>query len=217
MSDEARVWERAVQMCDRLAAGDEAGLRELCDEAFWERVGEEELAGLARDASSAEMLGVLGRRSLMLVETPGGPDPRCAVEQQWAGEGYLVDDQRLFTLVDRAEVEASGDAERLARLGTKLAAQDAGTRYAILLAANDSRGVASMWTDAFREVHGNEVLPRIPLVRSAQLVGGVGPRTLIRSRFDAGEETAEVLWREVDGRWLVAGARTFRPWGGRST
>lgn len=212
MSDEARVWGRAVRLAELLVAGDETGLRELCDDAFWERAGEEELLGVARDAASAEMLGVLGRRSLMLVETPGAREPRWAVEQQWAGEDYLVDDQRLFSLIDRAEIEASGDDERLARLGTKLAAQDAGSRYAHLLAANDARGVAAMWTEAFREAHGGEVLPRIPLVRSAQLVGGVGPRTLIRCRFDAGEETAEVLWREVDGAWLVQGARTFRPW-----
>jgi hypothetical protein len=212
MSDEARVWERAVRLAELLVAGDESGLRELCDDAFWERAGAEELLGLARDAASAEMLGVLGRRSLMLVETRGAPDPRWAVEQQWAGEDYLVDDQRLFSLVDRAEVEASGDDERLARLGTKLAAQDAGSRYAHLLAAHDAPGVAAMWTESFRDAHGGEVLPRIPLVRSAQLVGGVGPRTLIRCRFDAGEETAEVLWREADGAWLVQGARTFRPW-----
>jgi hypothetical protein len=72
MSDEARVWERAVRMRELLVAGDEAGLRTLCDGAFWDRVGEEELVGLARDATSVEMLGVLGRRSLMLVETPEG-------------------------------------------------------------------------------------------------------------------------------------------------
>ena len=213
MPDEARVWERALRMRERLLAGDEAGLRALCDDAFWERAGHEELVRLAGDATSVEMLGVLGHRSLMLVETPAGAEPRYAVEQQWAGADRLVDDQRLFTLVDRAEVEASGDAERLARLGTKLAAQDAGARYAELLVANDAGGASAMWTDAFREAHGEEVLPRIPLVRSAELVGGVGPRTLVRCRFDTGEETAEVLWRETEGAWLVQGARTFRPWG----
>jgi len=205
------VWERALRMRQLLLAHDVAALRELCDDGFWERVGDAELVPLARDAASVEMLGVLGRRSLMLVETPGGPDPRYAVEQQWTGDRYVVEDQRLFTLVDRAEVEASGDAERLARLGTKLAAQDAAARYAGRLAAGDVDGAAAMWTPAFREAHGEEVLPRIPLVRSAELIAGVGPRTLIRCRFDQGEETVEVLWRETEDGWLVQGARTFRP------
>ncbi|HET6848929.1 MAG TPA: hypothetical protein VFH74_08725 [Gaiellales bacterium] len=211
MSDEARVWERARRMREGLLAHDVAALRELCDDAFWTRVGDAELAPLARDAASVEMLGVLGRRSLMLVETPGAQQPRHSVEQQWAGERYLVEDQRLFSLVDRAEVEASGDEARLARLRTKLAAQDAGARYAQLLAGHDAAGAASMWTAGFRESHGDEVLPRIPAVRSAELIAGVGPRTLVRCRFDEGEETVEVLWRETEDGWLVQGARTFRP------
>jgi len=210
VSDEARVWERALRMRELLLAGDVAGLRSLCDDGFWERVGETELAPLSRDAESAEMLGVLGRRSLMLVETPRGEVPRWALEQQWAGDAYLVEDQRLFSLVDRAEVEASGDAQRLARLQTKLAAQDAGARYAARLAAHDADGVAAMWTESFREAHGAEVLPRIGDVRAAELIAGVGPRTLVRCRFDEGEETVEVLWREAENGWLVQGARTFR-------
>lgn len=205
------MWERALRMRQLLLAHDAGGLRELCDEAFWERVGDAELVPLAREVAAAELLGVLGRRSLMLVETPGGADARYAVEQQWAGDRYLVEDQRLFTLVERAEVEASGDSERLARLRTKLAAQDAAARYAGLLAAGDADGAAAMWTPGFREAHGDEVLPRIPSVRSAELIGGVGPRTLIRCRFDEGEETVEVLWVETEDGWLVQGARTFRP------
>jgi hypothetical protein len=211
MSDEARVWECALRMRERLLVGDEAGLRALCDEGFWERVGAVELVQLARDAGSAEMLGVLGRRSLMLVETPGGEEPRYAVEQQWVGESYMVEDQRLFSLVDRAELEASGDAERLARLRTKLAAQEAAAGYAARLAAHDAEGASAMWTQGFREAHGDEVLPRIAAVRSAELIAGVGPRTLVRCRFADGEETVELLWRETDDGWLVQGARTFRP------
>lgn len=204
------MWDRALRMRDALLARDEAGVRALCDEAFWERAGRADLAPLAREAAAVQMLGVLGRRSLMLVEAQAS---RQALEQQWAGEDYLVEDQRLFTLVDRAEAEASGDAERLARLQTKLAAQDAGARYAALLAAGDVHGVAAMWTDAFREAHGGEVLPRIPTVRAAELIAGVGPRTLVRCRFDEGDETVEVLWRETEDGWRVQGARTFRPAG----
>jgi hypothetical protein len=211
MSDEARVWERALRMRDRLLEGDVEGLRALCDEGFWQRVGADELTRVARHATAAEPLGVLGRRSLLLVETPGAADSRYVIEQQWAGEAYEVEDERLFTLVDGAEVEASGDRERLARLETKLAAQDAGARYAQLLAAGDADGAAAMWTESFRQAHGAEVLPRIPLVRSAELIGGVGPRTLVRCRFPDGEETVEVLWSQAGDGWLVQGARTFRP------
>lgn len=213
MSDEALVWERAQRARAALLAHSAERLRDLSDPAFWERAGERELAPLVERAAEVEMLGVLGRRSLILVETPGAPEPRYAVEQQWAGgdDELLLEDERLFALVDRAEVEASGDPERLARLRTKLSAQDAAARYAALLEAHDAEGVAAMWTDGFREAHGAEVLPRIARVRDARLIAGVGSRTLVRCRLDGGEETVELLWRETEGGFLVQGARTFRP------
>ncbi|HEY0387872.1 MAG TPA: hypothetical protein VGC71_05500 [Gaiellales bacterium] len=214
MSDEGRVWDCALRVRDLLLAHAAQELRALCDPGFWDRSGETELGTLAAHATAVEMLGVLGHRSLLLAETPGAPEPRYAVEQQWTtgdAGNLAVEDERLFTLADRSAAEASGDAERLARLGTKLAAQDAAARYAELLQAGDAAGAAAMWTDAFREAHGAHVVPRIGSVRAARLIAGVGPRTLVRCWFDEGEETVELLWRETDRGRLIHGARTFRP------
>lgn len=210
---ERQVWDCEVRLSRLLLDGDLAALERLCDPEFWERAGREELSMLAEHASGATVLGVLGRRTLLLVPTPAGRYPSYVVEQQWTelGESSLVEDQRLFTLIDRAQVEASGDLERLQLLRTKLDAQDAGRRYAEGLAAGDERAVAALWSSRFDQAHGAEVRPRIGLVRSAELIGSVGPRTLIRCLMDAGEETVELLWREHDGGWLVEGARTFRP------
>src|SRR5262249_4850077 len=124
----------------------------------------------------------------------------------------VVEDERLFTLVDRGAIEAAGDEERLARMATKLAAQDAALAYVAALADRDTTAAATMWSPAFEAAHGDEVRARIPLVVHAALLGSVGPRTLVRCRFtDDVDETDELLWRQSDGRWLVHGARSFRP------
>jgi hypothetical protein len=208
-----QVWECELRLGRLLLDGDLAALERLCDPEFWHRAGREELAMLAEHAADATVLGVLGRRALLLVSTPAGRYHRYVVEQQWTEPGGppLVEDQRLFTLADRAQVEASGDRERLALLRTKLAAQDAARHYAELLAAGDEQSVVALWSSRFEQAQGAELRPRIGLVRSAELIGSVGPRTLIRCLLVAGEETVELLWREHDGGWLVEGARTFRP------
>jgi hypothetical protein len=210
---ERKVWECELRLGRLLLDGDLAALERLCDPEFWQRAGREELGMLAQHAADATVLGVLGRRALLLVPTPAGRYPRYAVEQQWTEPGGppLVEDQRLFALVDRAQLEASGDRERLQLLRTKLAAQDAAGDYAERLVAGDRRAVAALWSSRFEQAQGAELRPRIGLVRSAELIGSVGPRTLIRCLMDTGEETVELLWREHDGGWLVEGARTFRP------
>ena len=53
--------------------------------------------------------------------------------------------------------------------------------------------------------------PQIATVRRAELIGGVGPRTLVWLAMDGGEATVELLWRRRDGRLLIEGARTFTP------
>jgi hypothetical protein len=206
-----RLWDRASQLRLLLLSGDLSALAGLADPAFWQRAGQAELTVLARHATEAAVLGVLGRRSLMHVLTPGAAYPHYVVEQQWSDAGGLVEDERLFVLVDRSEVMASGDVERIERLRTKLAAQEAAQRYARALESGDAAAVEALWSRGFAEAHAAEVRPRIGLVRSAQLIGSVGPRTLVRCLMAGGEETAELLWREHDGGWLVEGARTFRP------
>jgi hypothetical protein len=48
-------------------------------------------------------------------------------------------------------------------------------------------------------------------VRRAELIGSVGPRTLVWLAMADGERTVELLWRRHDDRLLIAGARTFTP------
>ena len=61
----------------------------------------------------------------------------------------LVEDERLFTLIDRAALEAAGDTGRLARLATKLAAQDAALGYVDALNTRDAAAVTALWTPDF--------------------------------------------------------------------
>jgi hypothetical protein len=208
------LWRRAGELCAALVAGDLEALRRLCDAEFWDRAGAGELPRLAEHTTAATPLGVLGRRTLSLVITPSAEHAEYAVEQQWAAgpPGLVVEDERLFTLLDRGALLAAGDEERLARMATKLAAQEAALAYVAALEARDSAAVAGMWSPAFDSAHGDQVRARIPLVIRAALVGSVGPRTLVRCRFSDGvDETDELLWRQSDGRWLVHGARSFRP------
>jgi hypothetical protein len=144
--------------------------------------------------------------------TPGAAYPAYVVEQQWtpAAVRPLVEDERLFTLIDRAALEAAGDTGRLARLATKLAAQDAARGYVDALNAHDAAAVMALWTPDFAAA-GVGATPRIEGLRSAALIGSVGPRTLVLCRFDDHDETQELLWRPLDGRILVQGQRSFRP------
>jgi hypothetical protein len=121
-----------------------------------------------------------------------------------------VEDERLFTLADRAAIETSGDTERLERMATKLAAQDAAVAYAAALRAGDPVAVSALWSSRFADAHGAEVLPRVASVAGAELIGSVGPRTLVRVWYTGSDETVELLWRPHGDRWLVEGARTFR-------
>jgi hypothetical protein len=144
--------------------------------------------------------------------TPGAAYPAYVVEQQWtpAAGRPLVEDERLFTLIDRAALEVAGDTARLARLATKLAAQDAALGYVDALNAHDAAAVTALWTPDFAAGRGGATPPPGGLL-SAELIGSVGPRTLVLCRFDDHEETQELLWRPLDGRVLVQGQRSFRP------
>lgn len=207
------VWMRALELRDALLAGDAAAIEALSDPEFWERAGRDELLALIPHVTSATALGVLGRRSLLLLTAPGARHPEASLEQLWAlvGDRLLVEDERLFTLVDRAAVEASGDRQRLERLRTKLEAQDAALAYATALARHDVAAVAAMWSPGYAAGHGQEVRPQIAAVRRAELIGSVGPRTLVWLVMEEGEQTVELLWRRHDGRLLIKGARTFTP------
>jgi len=203
---------RALELRDALLAGDAVAVEAMSAAEFWERAGRDELLGFIPHVTSATALGVLARRSLLQLRSPGARYAEAVLEQLWSihGESLLVEDERLFTLVDRAEVEASGE-ERLERLRTKLDGQDAALAYVAALAGHDTVAATAMWSPAYAEGHGREVRPQIATVRRAELIGGVGPRTLVWLAMDGGEATVELLWRRRDGRLLIEGARTFTP------
>jgi hypothetical protein len=211
--DRGAVWMRALELRDALLAGDAAAIEAMSDPVFWERAGRDELLVLIPHVTSATALGVLGRRSLLLLAAPEARHPAASLEQLWAlvDDRLLLEDERVFTLVDRAEVEASGDLQRLERLRTKLEAQDAALAYAAALARHDVATVAAMWSPGYAAGHGQEVRPRIAAVRRVELIGSVGPRTLVWLVTEDGEQTVELMWRSHDGRLQIEGARTFTP------
>jgi hypothetical protein len=208
--DDRTLWAGAEAVCDALVAHDMEVLRALTTGELWARAAAEELAPLAEHAVAARRLGLLGRHTMLHAITPDAAHPAYVVEQQWtptAGRP-LVEDERLFTLIDRAAL--GGDTDRLARLATKLAAQDAALRYVDALNAHDADAVKALWTPDFAAGRAGAT-PRIEGLRSAELIGGVGPRTLVLCRYDDHDETQELLWRPLDGRILVQGQRSFRP------
>ncbi|HEV8155652.1 MAG TPA: hypothetical protein VGP67_08965 [Gaiellales bacterium] len=210
--DARMLWTGAGAVCAALVAHDIDALCALMAEELWERAAAEELAPLAEHAVAARPLGVLGRHTILHATTPGAAYPAYVVEQQWtpAAGHPLVEDERLFTLIDRAALETAGDAGRLARLATKLAAQDAALGYVDALNAHDAAAVMALWAPDFAAGRVG-VMPRVDGLRSAELIGSVGPRTLVLCRFDDHDETQELLWRPLDGRILVQGQRSFRP------
>jgi hypothetical protein len=210
--DDRTLWAAAGTVCDRLVAHDMEALRALTAEELWVRAAAEELAPLVEHAVAARPLGVLGRHTLLHAATPGAAYPAYVVEQQWtpAAGRPLVEDERLFTLIDRAALEAAGDSDRLARLATKLAAQDAALGYVDALNDHDAAAITAMWTPDFAAGRAG-VAPPVDGLRSAELIGSVGPRTLVLCRFADHDETQELLWRPLDGRILVQGQRSFRP------
>ncbi len=211
--DHGAVWTRALELRDALLAGDGGAVEALCEAGFWQRSGREELTALLPHVSSATVLGVLGRRSLMLLTAPGARHRESALEQMWVtvGDRLLVEDERLFSLADRAQVEASGDIDRIARLRTKLDCQDAARAYAAALVAQDAERASASWAPAYAAAHGAELRRQMATVRRAELIGSVGPRTLIWLVMEEGEHTVELLWREHAGGWMIEGARTFTP------
>ena len=176
-----------------IAARDLERVRAACTEAMWERSGGDHVAAVPL-VVSVELLGTLGRRSLTLVEAPGSRHGHYALEDLWVERDgrWLVEDERLFTL-------AVGEAA--ARAGeTKLAVQAAARE--LVAALNRGEDGAEFFAQAF---HGEPP----GRVQRAELIATVATRTLVRLR-SASTATAEYLWRDHDGRWLVAAARVFR-------
>ena len=123
----------------------------------------------------------------------------------------LVEDERLFTLVDRAKVEAAGDGNGWSGCAPSSRPRTPRWRTPPPWSATTWRRSTAMWSPGYAAGHGQEVRPQIATVRRAELIGSVGPRTLVWLVMDDGEHTVELLWRSHDGRLLIEGARTFTP------
>jgi|SRR5690349_3763557 len=203
---ERRTAQRAAELAALYQAGDAAAVRPLCDPSFWERVGDEELPELLADVAAARVLGVLGRRSLIRLL------PNSVVESQWIerdGE-LLLEDQREFTLLDRAALDRA-DPERLDRVRTKRRAEDAAMRYVAALEERDEVAAGAFFESSFARAGDADLLERLPFLAAAELIGSVGPRTLVQVELEGGEQTIEYLWRDHDGAMAIVGARVFRP------
>jgi len=201
---------RAAELAAAVATRDLPAIRALCEPGHWERSAAEEYGRLLPQAGRVETLGTLLRRSLMLIETPGWDFPRVVFEHLWDARNLpLLEDQRMFTLVDRAEIERSGDPERLARMRTKLEAQDAAAGLVRALTAHDEAAAAALFDRDLARWDDHSAHTPIAGIRRAELIGSVGPRTLVRVWGGASEHTIEYLWRRAGDGMLVAGARVF--------
>jgi hypothetical protein len=206
---ERRVAEGARALAAALRAGDSGAVEALCLDEMWERAGRDDFAPLL-EADEVEILGVLGRRSLLWLSFSERGAASCA-EQLWhSGEPARIEDQRIFSLADRAAVEASGDSDRLARMRTKLESQDAAQRFVDALARRDLVAAGAFFEPTFAAQADLDLRERLPKVRDVELLAGVGPRTLVRFHTADGDLTVEYLWRKHDNVMLVAGARAFR-------
>lgn len=203
---ERRIARRAAELARLFEAGDAAAIEPLCDPAFWARAGGEELSELVEDGRSATVLGVLGRRSLIHLA------PGSVVEGQWIERGgeLLLEDQREFTLLDRVGL-IGAEPERVERVRTKRRAEDAAMRYVAALQDRDEVAAGAFYEPSFARAGDVDLLERLPFLREVELIGSVGPRTLVRVELEGGEQTIEYLWRDHDGALAIVGARVFRP------
>jgi hypothetical protein len=201
------VTQAANELVEALSAGDGGRIQALSVPEFWERAGAEEYAERLPFDGPVELLGTLGDRSLLLV-TPGS-GPRFALEQAWTDDARpLIADERHFELVDAAAIRAEGDEERLERLATKLAGQDAGEALAAAFERRDSAAVRAMVEPERAELADQEA-GRAAGATRAELVGSVGPRTLVRVWSGSSDVTLEYLWRRHGDDLQIAFVREF--------
>ena len=170
--------------------------------------GREELPELLADVATARVLGVLGRRSLIRLL------PTSVVEGQWIDRGgeLLLEDQREFTLLDRTGLD------RRPRAAASACGRSAGRRTPRCATCRRCRSAtrsrpARFFEPGFARAGDIDLLERLPFLTVAELIGSVGPRTLVRVELEGGEQTIEYLWRDHDGVLAIVGARVFRPVG----
>jgi len=212
MADEllSHIDDRAAALAGALRGRRLESVHAMCTEDLWARVGDEEYAALLPHVVGAEVLGTLYRRSLLRLEAPGWKHSRLVFEHLWdQSSPALVEDQRMFTLAERAEVERSGDQERLARMRTKLDAQDAAEHLAEALRSHDAEAAMRLFDPELVAWRDHEQRTPLTAITAAELIGSVGPRTLVRIG-GVRDHTVEYLWRRAGEGMLLAGARVFR-------
>ena len=204
------VTDAANELVTALSTGDRAGLQALADPDFWERAGAADYAERLPVEGEVELLGTLSDRSLLLVTpAPGSEGRRYALEQAWSESSPpRVIDERLFTLADAAKARAHGDEDLLRRLATKLAGQEAAE--ALVAAFNRHDGAAvRMMVEPGKDETADQEADRATRATRAELVGSVGPRTLVRVWSADSDVTLEYLWRRHGDDWQIAYVREF--------
>jgi hypothetical protein len=205
------VTEAADELAAALAAGDLGRIRALASPGFWDELeGAADYAERVPVDGTVEVLGTLGDRSLLLVAAASGVvTDGYALEQAWThGTPPRVDQERLFTLLDVQRERASGEEERLARLATKIGAQEAGEALCAALAGGDAGAVREM-VEPGREKLADQEAERATHVTRAELVGSVGSRTLVRVWSGDSDVTVEYLWRRQGDAWRIGYVREF--------
>jgi hypothetical protein len=208
--DVMEVTAQATLLAAALREGSLDHIRALAAPDFWDRAGEADYAERLPVSGTVELLGILNDRSLLLVTPAAGADgERYALEQAWSDDAPpLLLDERYFSLLDAARERAEGDEERLARVATKLAGQDAAEALAAALARNDTAAVRAMVEPEKGDLADREA-DRAAGATRAELVGSVGPRTLVRVWSGDTDVTLEYLWRDRGDGWLIAMVREF--------
>lgn len=206
--DPVSISERAEELAAALAEGSLDRIQALADPEFWERDGAEDYGARLPVAGAVELLGTLGDRSLLWVG-PGSDGGGYALEQAWSDETPpVVADERLFTLLDAEALRAEGDEERLERAATKLAGQDAAGELSAAFDRQDSDAVRALVEPERTELAEAEAARAVGATR-AELIGSVGPRTLVRVWSGDSDVTVEYLWRPRGESWRIGFAREF--------
>jgi hypothetical protein len=88
---------------------------------------------------------------------------------------------------------------------TKAAVQRTARGLERAINAADHTGVESSFSQEFAE-RDSELKPLLEAASSAELIGTVATRTLLR--LDTGE-VVELLWRDYENTWLIFDCRVF--------
>ena len=91
----------------------------------------------------------------------------------------------------------------------KLAVQRTARRFEAAVNRGDRRAAAEHLAPEFVE-RDNELGELLDRTQECELIGTVATRTLLRLHLEGGDRrVVELLWRDLDGTWLVEDCRVF--------